>query len=68
MIKVNYAEIEAKTRACGLPFAEILRRAEIDYKTWYFWKTGKVNPFKRINRVLDEVDKLEKEFNGGDDE
>ena len=66
MITLDFEKIEQRVRDNGLPFAEILRRAEVDYKTWYRWKTKEIDPVGKINKVLIEVEKLEKEFNGSD--
>ena len=59
MITLDFEQIEARVRENGLPFAEILRRADIQYRTWYRWKTGEIDPVGNINKVLAEVEKLE---------
>lgn len=59
MIEINYSEMEQQARDKGVPFAEILRRAELNYATWYRWKTGATDPVNRINSVYRELEKLD---------
>ena len=59
MIEIDYKEIESKVKASGLPMIEILRRANIPYRTFYRWREG-VNDARigQLNDLLREVEKL----------
>ena len=59
-IKVIYTELEARAKVCGLPFREILRRAEFTSEQWYRWKRGDNNPFKNINKIIQAVEDAER--------
>ena len=67
MIEIDYEDIEAKVADCEVSFASVLRNSGIPQQTWYRWKKGLASPVvNKLNQVLAEVEKLEKEFNGGD--
>ena len=67
MIDINYLEVEERVRTVGRKMEFVLDRAGVTYRTWFNWKTKRIDPLERINKVLAEVEKLEKEFNGGNE-
>ena len=53
--------IESRIRAMGFSVAAVLRRAGVQKATWSRWKSGRVSPMMATwDRVVDEVDRLEK--------
>jgi len=65
MITVDYEEIEGRVEAVSTTMAHVCRRADIPHKTWIRWKAGTNQPnLGKLNTILAEVEKLEKEFNG----
>ena len=65
MITVNYEDIERRVDDVKSTMAHVCRRADIPHQSWIRWKTGTNQPnLGKLNTILAEVEKLEKEFNG----
>ncbi|NIR52913.1 hypothetical protein GWO43_30300 [candidate division KSB1 bacterium] len=60
MLTVNYRKIEQRAKAAGSDIEAVLSRAGITYRTWFNWKTGRIDPLDRINRVQKALGEIEK--------
>jgi len=54
-------EIEQAAKKCGLPIAEMCKRAGINRATWQRWKSGVTSPtmrnWDRVNDVVNAASK-----------